>query len=485
MRNILGVFGLLLLLFDYTNIYADDIQFSLQLDFTVPGLDGPIQSIKFNDIDHDGFPEVLATDGNKLILYSIKMDSILFSVYADSGFKYARILFEDVTRDSTPDIIAGSEKPLPLYSYPEGDSLKIDLFNGANAFSRTTKYLSESDIGAISLYDIRFLETLDADMDGYNELLVSYDGYFEDMLYGVWLYSYSCGGVFLYRQFPDSVIWHTDVDATNMNHFKMGSDSMAIWLNTYYSSFQEITGPDTYYTQASIVSLSYDGQIKSVVGNAGAGCRNDYVNDNSNYNVFRCAGDLNTANPGIEAATIFEHYDQCYPDTQFTYYTYFMMYAVIRPDSVKLLWKRDIGDLYLNNFLYDPRFPGYFMAFGGSILNLIQGNDGKIRYSTAAPSGSKLWTYPFADSVPRLITLRDRAVSIYKLDITVGYNDQTNEILLPQEFYLDQNYPNPFNSATRIGFSLPKASLVTIDLFNIMGQKIRTLINKKFAAGTL
>jgi hypothetical protein len=49
----------------------------------------------------------------------------------------------------------------------------------------------------------------------------------------------------------------------------------------------------------------------------------------------------------------------------------------------------------------------------------------------------------------------------------------------PQIFQLWQNYPNPFNPATTITFSLPQSAFVTLDVFNALGQKVKTLIHEK------
>lgn len=53
----------------------------------------------------------------------------------------------------------------------------------------------------------------------------------------------------------------------------------------------------------------------------------------------------------------------------------------------------------------------------------------------------------------------------------------------PATFELFNNYPNPFNPATNIKFGIPSSSFVTIEIFNILGQKVHTLTNKSYEAG--
>ena len=56
-------------------------------------------------------------------------------------------------------------------------------------------------------------------------------------------------------------------------------------------------------------------------------------------------------------------------------------------------------------------------------------------------------------------------------------------ILLPDNFTLSQNYPNPFNPSTKINYTLPFDSRVTLEVFNIAGVKISQLVNEVQPAG--
>jgi hypothetical protein len=63
------------------------------------------------------------------------------------------------------------------------------------------------------------------------------------------------------------------------------------------------------------------------------------------------------------------------------------------------------------------------------------------------------------------------------LEIENGLNE------IPSKFHLSQNYPNPFNPTTTIGFDLPKSADVRLIVYDILGRKVATLLNKKITPG--
>ncbi len=129
------------------------------------------------------------------------------------------------------------------------------------------------------------------------------------------------------------------------------------------------------------------------------------------------------------------------------------------------------------------------------ILNAIDADGFRISYlSTPLPdsaqlldiennnndSGSFIWltefvptgTYEITFYVEDICGVMDSTKLMF--DIITGITtDQTAGI--PDAYFLTQNYPNPFNPTTQIQFGLSKSSYVTLEVFNVLGQKIKTL----------
>ena len=104
------------------------------------------------------------------------------------------------------------------------------------------------------------------------------------------------------------------------------------------------------------------------------------------------------------------------------------------------------------------------------------------RYSDPT-TGSKKVTMPFCisnlDSVNRIAFL-DNVVSWFMQPTDVA---EAGVSTLPTDYQLYQNYPNPFNPSTNIAYDIPKAGNVQLAVYNVMGQRIRTLVSGNKEAG--
>jgi hypothetical protein len=87
-----------------------------------------------------------------------------------------------------------------------------------------------------------------------------------------------------------------------------------------------------------------------------------------------------------------------------------------------------------------------------------------------------------ADSV--YVTMPDSVINInfnFPTTAVEDENDQTTR--RPAEFELSQNYPNPFNPGTKIEYALKKTGHVTLHIYNILGEKVKTLLDQDQHAG--
>ncbi len=68
-------------------------------------------------------------------------------------------------------------------------------------------------------------------------------------------------------------------------------------------------------------------------------------------------------------------------------------------------------------------------------------------------------------------------------DLDAVSTDVPAEDGVPTSYALNQNYPNPFNPSTKISFNLEKNAMTTLTVYNVLGQRIATLVSGELAAG--
>lgn len=119
---------------------------------------------------------------------------------------------------------------------------------------------------------------------------------------------------------------------------------------------------------------------------------------------------------------------------------------------------------------------------------------GAIEYKFAA-------VYPFADTVSggsspldneggfgenHLFFLATDVSNVRLYNIFGNFTTDVKEdksVFTPGEFSLGQNYPNPFNPSTKISYSIPVDGIVTLKVYNLIGQEVASLINNYQNAG--
>lgn len=77
----------------------------------------------------------------------------------------------------------------------------------------------------------------------------------------------------------------------------------------------------------------------------------------------------------------------------------------------------------------------------------------------------------------------DSLANLINATATSVRNVKSEVANVPKSFELNQNFPNPFNATTQIRFSVPKASHVQLQIFDILGRKVKSLVNENLTAG--
>jgi hypothetical protein len=115
-------------------------------------------------------------------------------------------------------------------------------------------------------------------------------------------------------------------------------------------------------------------------------------------------------------------------------------------------------------------------------LSTLASNDSAVVNVTVRPNelGTLLASGHISSFAADPDTLNNSADVSVLVATGVGTDD---EIPLPESYKLFQSFPNPFNGSTTIPFDLPEASLVKIEVFNILGQRVRVLENGRLPAG--
>ncbi|MBK9097325.1 MAG: DUF2341 domain-containing protein [bacterium] len=145
--------------------------------------------------------------------------------------------------------------------------------------------------------------------------------------------------------------------------------------------------------------------------------------------------------------------------------------ASVNGSTVTLNW---ITETEVNNYGFEILRSAQNDNKGWILIGFVQGNGNS--------NSPKYYTFEDENLVAGIYSYRLKQIDT---DGQFEYSKVVEVNLgAPNKFELSQNYPNPFNPSTVIEFSLPKASQIKVDLYNITGEKVATITEGMYESGS-
>ena len=131
----------------------------------------------------------------------------------------------------------------------------------------------------------------------------------------------------------------------------------------------------------------------------------------------------------------------------------------------------------------DPTQPGdyrFLLSFGPISLN----SGDTFRFPIALVQSSKVGVFESSLNSAEAFYRSELGGATLKKSSSAALSKLAASATVPEAFQLRQNFPNPFNPETRIQFDLLEAAQVELNIYNTIGQLVRTLAKGDYAAGT-
>ena len=109
-----------------------------------------------------------------------------------------------------------------------------------------------------------------------------------------------------------------------------------------------------------------------------------------------------------------------------------------------------------------------------------RGNSDHEAYDLVVDDSGNVYVTGYSNGTSQ-IGSNDYATIKYVQNDSVVYEPDKKEV--PSQFTLSQNYPNPFNQTTKIEFALKNSDFVSLNIYDILGRKVRTLVTQDLSLG--
>ncbi|UCG62380.1 MAG: T9SS type A sorting domain-containing protein [Candidatus Zixiibacteriota bacterium] len=461
-----------------------DLSMSPTATYYVPGLTSAIKQVSFNDLNGDGTVEMLASDGQRVLLYSSTNETVLFETTIDAGAVDHSIVFDDVDRDHIPDILIGCYFENGTF---ERDTVcRVDIYYGASLYTNADTLFFEADIdfevGLQSPSSFVCLEGLDVTGDGYRELFVAYDQCrLASLPFGH--VQTTSGLTCLYAGFPEVSAWTRPALMRNISELEP-SVTNPLFIASRYENVSVIPGDRLSKAWTEIFSAEGDslGAIREIVEPL---CAGDSTSTVSGVE-FMCAGNIRGNLDETDILVRYCWHQVCYQSDAITFQdsgTELRLYRLIGPGRTELLWS-DKSPSMTGNFHYSADFPGYFFAATDGVIHKLSGLNGEIvESSVPMDADTIIWLSNPEMGGGDFVAVKNQTVRVYEIDTQTGIIDGDQTTALPARFELGNPYPNPFNSSCVIEYWLPRHAHTTITIHNILGQEVATVVDEIRSAG--
>ena len=209
----------------------------------------------------------------------------------------------------------------------------------------------------------------------------------------------------------------------------------------------------------------------------------NYIDSNGTYGLY-----CNQSSPSIVGGS------SCYPGANsFSYNGSYGIYCTASSPRIRLSWLKDnkVSNVKYTSLSYpnlgdSVRFWGdnWFETYSGpsSTWDMYNSNNNTVQIKAMRNYWGE-YTPDTYDFYPNASLVNYRHYYHYDPCLYSSGRVDAYGRLIPESFALHQNYPNPFNPSTNIAFDLPQPTRVRLCIYNVMGQRIKTLADQDFPAG--